>query len=68
MPRCACQLKRNSCSGAPRLAAIHKHKRKTEDAWCLDLLEAVAKTKLFKPIGDKATQRRSCHRDRGREH
>jgi len=54
MPRCARQLKQNSCSGAPRLAA----RTQTQSRRCLELREAAAKTKLFKPIGDKATRRR----------
>jgi len=54
MPKCARQLKQNSCSGAPRLAA----RTQAQSRRCLELCEAAAKTKLFKPIGDKATRRR----------
>ena len=54
MPRCARQLKQNSCSGALRLAAHTQ----AQNRRCLELREAAAKTKLFKPIGDKATRRR----------
>jgi len=41
-------------SGAPRLAA----RPQAQSRRCLELRETAAKTKLFKPIGDKATRRR----------
>jgi len=56
MPRCARQLKQNSCSGTLRLAA--RTQAQSKRCLCLELREAAAKTKLFKPIGDKATRRR----------
>jgi len=54
MTRCARQLKQHSYSGAPRLAACTQ----AQSRRCLELREAAAKTKLFKPIGDKAPRHR----------
>jgi len=60
MPRCARQLKQNSCSGAPRLAA--RTKRKAEDAW------SCARRRRRRSCSSRSAIRRpdagSCHRGR----
>jgi len=62
MPRCARQLKQNSCSGAPRLAPRTTHKHKAEDAWSCE------RRRRKRRCSSRSAIRRpdagSCHRGR----